>query len=53
MFEFRKFLIAICFFVISSLFKFVQFLKRIIMVQKIQKRKLGRSGLEVSALGLG
>jgi len=27
--------------------------KQIVMVKKIQKRKLGNSGLEVSALGLG
>jgi len=53
MFEFRKLLFAICFILISSIFKFVQISRRIVMVTKIQKRKLGKSGLEVSAIGLG
>ena len=43
----------LCYFYIRHQFSFVRYFKAIIMDTKIQKRQLGNSGLEVSAIGLG
>src|SRR3981081_791904 len=53
MFEFRNLLFRFCYFPTWHLFSFVLYFKRIIMDAKMQKRKLGKSNLEVSAIGLG